>query len=161
MTLAFSNPFRPRKDNEHSLKIPALIVAGTAACALLVATADAAGNRSVRHAGAAGNVAGHRIVKHKTVAGKASKSAKKTTTVVKVKPVPSQSRIVPYIYVPVPPNTAPPSVDPNGCVDSGTGCTDEQLCDFWGMNCNSLPPMVQPNPVAASGISATTDPTAG
>jgi hypothetical protein len=161
MTRSFINPFRPRKDNGRSLKIPPLLVAGTAAFAILAPTAGAAGNGSARHVGPAGHVTGHRVVKHKSTAeGKTSKTAAKTKTIAKVKPVPAKPRIVPYIYVP-PGVPGPPYVDPNACADSGTDCTDQQLCDLWGMNCNSIPSVAQPDPATTNDASTGADPTAG
>ena len=46
-----------------------------------------------------------------------------------------------YIYVPGP-TTAPSAyVDPNECQDNGTNCTDFQLCEFWGENCDTQAPV--------------------
>jgi hypothetical protein len=162
MALSFINPFRPRKDNEHSLKIPTLILAGTAAFALLAPTAGAAGNKSARHVGPSSHLTAHRAIKHKsTIGSKSSKPAKKITTVAKVKPVVPKQRVVPYIYVPAGVSSTPPYVDPNGCADSGTDCTDVQLCEFWGMNCDSLPTFAYPNPATTTGTPTGPDPAAG
>ena len=42
-----------------------------------------------------------------------------------------------YIYSP---GVSSPEVgstdDPNSCETSGSNCTDEQLCQFWGINCS-------------------------
>ncbi len=145
------------------MKIQTLIVAGAAAFALLAPAAGAAGNKSARHVGPANHLTGHRVIKHKTGAtGKTSKPVKKVTTVAKVKPVkPTPPRTVPYIYVPVPSYPTPPVIDPNECQDSGTNCTDEQACEYWGENCDSLPSFAQPDPATTSDTTTSTDPTAG
>lgn len=146
------------------MKIQTLIVAGAAAFALLAPAAGAAGNKSARHVGPADQVTGHRLVKHnRTTGSKASKPAKVTTLAKSkpAKPVKPATRVVPYIYVPGPTTPAPAYVDPNGCADSGTDCTDQELCDYWGENCDSLPPAGQQDPDAAGTTTTSTDPTAG
>jgi hypothetical protein len=60
-----------------------------------------------------------KVVHHKRVAPKA-------------KPAP---RVIMIIGQPVP-VTQPTSAD--DCVLSGNNCTDEQLCDLWGMSCDKL-----------------------
>ncbi len=40
-----------------------------------------------------------------------------------------------YIYSPGPINPSA-YVDPNECQDSGSNCTDAQLCTYWGENCD-------------------------
>ena len=105
-------------------------------------------------AGAVGHVTGHRVVKHKNPIGhKASKPAKTVVTVGKLKPVPAKPPTVPAPTVPVAPPPVPyislpgavtsltSSTDSSACVDTGTLCTAEQLCEIWGMNCPSVPPV--------------------
>jgi hypothetical protein len=40
-----------------------------------------------------------------------------------------------YIYSPGPINPSA-YVDPNECVDTGSNCTDAELCTYWGENCD-------------------------
>ena len=40
-----------------------------------------------------------------------------------------------YIYSPGPINPSA-YVDPNECADTGSNCTDAQLCTYWGENCD-------------------------
>ena len=40
-----------------------------------------------------------------------------------------------YIYSPGPINPRA-YVDPNECEDTGSNCTDAQLCTYWGENCD-------------------------
>jgi hypothetical protein len=40
-----------------------------------------------------------------------------------------------YIYSPGPINPSA-YVDPNECMDTGSNCTDAQLCTYWGENCD-------------------------
>ncbi len=144
-------------------RIPALILAGTAPFVLLAPTASAGMNGSTGSAGAVGHVTGHRVVKHKNPIGhKASKPAKTVVTVGKLKPVPAKPPILPATLPTVPyiPGTVTSSTDSSACVDTGTLCTAEQLCEIWGMNCPSVPP-VEPDPASASEASTGADPAAG
>ena len=52
----------------------------------------------------------------------------------------SKPAVKPIIYiVGVGPKTPPiPVIDPNECQDSGNNCTDQQACQYWGMNCGSV-----------------------
>jgi hypothetical protein len=45
---------------------------------------------------------------------------------------------VKVIVVPTLPSSGAAQVapDPSACVNSGSNCTDEQLCDIWGENCD-------------------------
>jgi hypothetical protein len=75
--------------------------------------------------------------------GKTSHKTHPVTTKVTMRP--SSFRVI-YIDIPVVPPPAP-YVDPNQCEDSGTNCTDQQLCQYWG-ECDS------------TSFAATADPTA-
>jgi hypothetical protein len=46
-----------------------------------------------------------------------------------------------YIYIPAPPTPPGTYVDPNGCQDSGSSCTDRQLCEDWGEDCGTQVPV--------------------
>jgi hypothetical protein len=57
-------------------------------------------------------------------------------------PFGSSSIVTPrYIYVPAPATVSSSYVDPNECQDSGNACTGQQLCQFWGENCDSQAPV--------------------
>jgi len=43
-----------------------------------------------------------------------------------------------YIYAPGPVAGSSTFVDPNECQDNGDNCTDAQLCQYWGENCDSM-----------------------
>jgi hypothetical protein len=75
--------------------------------------------------------------------GNASHKTHPATTKVTMR---SSSFRVIYIDIPAVPPPAP-YVDPNQCEDSGTSCTDQQLCEYWG-ECDS------------TSVAATADPTA-
>ena len=47
-------------------------------------------------------------------------------------------RPLPPIIIPVLPSSGATQVapDPNACADNGSECTDQQLCDLWGENCD-------------------------
>jgi hypothetical protein len=165
MALSCMKALRPRKGSGYPVKIRALVVAGTVAFVLLAPTAGAVLNGSTGPAGSSGRVTAHHAVKHKAPTGhKASKPAKKVTPVANVKPlpaelptVPAQPAIVPYVDVRA---SVPPDVDSNACVDTGTDCTNQQLCDIWGMNCPSVPPSVELDPASTSDTSTGADPAA-
>jgi hypothetical protein len=93
----------------------------------------------------------HKIAKHKVV--KPAKTAKaKTATTTKTAPKPP-------LYVYVPPFTGTPSVSDgtNWCETSMVDCTDQQLCEHWGMNCSTGGD--QPSPAQpAEPASTTTSP---
>ena len=57
-----------------------------------------------------------------------------------------------YIYYPAPPTPPQPYVDPNECEDNGTNCTDAQLCEFWGENCDSKSQGNAPSEASAEGL---------
>ena len=59
---------------------------------------------------------------------------------------PARSSGVIYIHVPAVANPAP-YVDPNECEDTGSNCTADQACEYWG-ECDS------------TSVAATADPTA-
>ena len=42
-----------------------------------------------------------------------------------------------YSYSPGPINPSA-YVDPNECAETGSNCTDEQLCTYWGENCDAI-----------------------
>jgi hypothetical protein len=54
--------------------------------------------------------------------------------VVKHKVAKKQSTGPRYIHLPGP--TTPPVPYVGDCISSGNNCTDQQLCDIWGMNCD-------------------------
>jgi len=62
----------------------------------------------------------HKIVTHKKVV---------THKVAK-----NQSTGPRYIHLPGP--STPPAPYVGECISSGNNCTDQQLCDIWGMNCD-------------------------
>ena len=41
-----------------------------------------------------------------------------------------------YIYVSGPATLSPSASSSDDCMTSGNNCTDQQLCDIWGMNCD-------------------------
>jgi hypothetical protein len=41
-----------------------------------------------------------------------------------------------YIYEPAPAIAPSVYVDPNECMDTGGNCTPEELCTYWGENCD-------------------------
>ena len=50
----------------------------------------------------------------------------------------SRTRTTPlYIYIPGP-SVASSGTSANDCATSGNNCTDQQLCDIWGMNCDMV-----------------------
>ncbi len=72
-----------------------------------------------------------------TTAGKTSVPVSKPHVIYRA-PFGPTSIVTPgYIYVPGPAAGASAYVDPNECQDSGTNCTDNQLCTYWGENCDS------------------------
>ena len=138
----------------------------TAAAILALAVPAAAGASSAR-ADTAFRVAketsavhelGKSQAAHKTRATKTSKASKKTAA------KSSKQAVHPVIYIYQPGPATPPStvVDPNECEDSGNSCTDQQACEFWGMNCDSISSTTDQTttPIAApaSGPSATQNP---
>jgi hypothetical protein len=74
----------------------------------------------------------HKIVKHHKVTTHVKTSTAKTAPTIKTAPRPPL-----YIYVPG--FTGTPSVSPstNDCESSMVDCTDQQLCEYWGMNCST------------------------
>jgi hypothetical protein len=68
-----------------------------------------------------------------------------------------------YILVPGVPNQASTALGPDDCATSGNNCTDQQLCDIWGENCdvvgasmNAAPPVLSA-PVASPQSDPTTN----
>ena len=108
-----------------------IVIAGaTLALAAPVANAtfDQTVSAKVRHA---------KVVHHKRVAPKVTT---KTTP-----------RMI-IIIMPASPSAEAAPVD--DCVVFGTNCTDQQLCDLWGMNCD-LVALNQPSDVATEGQNPT------
>lgn len=91
-------------------------------------------------------IAKHKVAKH-------AKTAKaKTASTTKTAPRPP-------LYVYVPPFTGTPSVSDgtDWCESSMVDCTDQQLCEYWGMNCSTGGD--QPSPAqAVEPASSTTTP---
>ena len=71
---------------------------------------------------------------HKSRAIKTAKASKKAAA------KSSKQAVHPVIYIYQPAPATPPStyVDPNACEDSGNSCTDQQACEYWGMNCDAI-----------------------
>ena len=78
----------------------------------------------------------HKVVTHKKVV--AHKVTKKQSTGPR------------YIYIPGP--VGQPSTPADDCPYSGNNCTDQQLCDIWGMNCDLI--VTSPTTVTAPTKSA-------
>ena len=56
-------------------------------------------------------------------------------------PFPSYAITTPrYIYVPA--NAANTPVVVDDCENYGNNCSDQELCDIWGLNCPAPPPSV-------------------
>jgi hypothetical protein len=131
------------------------IVTAGAVLALLAPAAANAREVTNKHADAGASAArGNHGVKSSTHRGSKKKGGKTTARGshgAHTAPFGSSSIVTPrYIYVPAP-ATAPSSyVDPNECQDNGNDCTDQQLCQFWGENCDSQAP-VDGAPVDTSG----------
>ena len=92
----------------------------------------------------------HKIVKHHKVTTHVKTSTAKTAPTIKTAPRPPL-----YIYVPG--FTGTPSVSPstNDCESSMVDCTDQQLCEYWGMNCSTG--VAQPSPApSAEPVEVTT-----
>ena len=89
---------------------------------------------------------------HKSHGGKASKGSKAATG------KSSKRAVYPvtYIFVPASPGTSSPVADPNECQDSGSNCTDQQACEFWGMNCSTAGAPDQANVAPADAPTADT-----
>ena len=71
----------------------------------------------------------HKVVKH------AKPAAGKSGTVTKV----TQTTPRPPLYIYVPPFTGTPAVSAgtDWCVSNMVDCTDQQLCETWGLNCST------------------------
>ena len=77
-----------------------------------------------------------RILPARAPLAKQHKVALKHHSTPKVKTGGTASRTTPlYIYVPGP-ALASSGTSANDCATSGNNCTDQQLCDIWGMNCD-------------------------
>jgi hypothetical protein len=89
---------------------------------------------------------------HASKSGKASKHAAGES---------SKQSVGPVIYIHVPGPSTPPSavVDPNECQDSGNNCTDQQACEFWGMNCDSISATAVQTPAQPAAPAAPPDTT--
>jgi len=68
-----------------------------------------------------------------------------------------------YIYVPGTPNQASSAPSADDCANTGNNCTNQQLCDIWGENCdlvgamtNSAPPVESAPVVSSSGTDQST-----
>ncbi len=62
------------------------------------------------------------------------------------------------IYIHIPGPAGQPSASTDDCLASGNNCTDEQLCEIWGMNCdvvNSTPANVAAPAESAPEASST------
>ncbi len=61
-----------------------------------------------------------------------------------------------YIHLPGP--STPPAPYVGDCISSGNNCTDQQLCDIWGMNCDLVetgtPSVAAPAPDASSSTTS-------
>ena len=151
-----ANMIGPRRERGLSVRMPGLVVAGAVAFVFLAPVAGAGMSGSSGGAGAVGHLAGHRVVKHRGPIGrKSAKPGKKVVTVGKLKPVPAKPPTVPaptvpwraafpYVSLPGAVTSLPSSTDSSACVDTGTLCTAEQLCEIWGMNCPSVPLVAEP-----------------
>ena len=122
----------PPSDKETEMKAWKTIVMAGAMLALAApvanATFDQTVSAKVRHA---------KIVHHKRVAPK-----------VTTKTTPRVLIIIARLPVGTPIATG------DDCVLSGNNCTDQQLCDLWGMNCD-LVALNQPSDVATEGQNPT------
>jgi hypothetical protein len=64
-----------------------------------------------------------------------------------------------YIYQPASAVTPAPLSAAEACADFGQGCTDEQLCDLWGINCSADPQAgATATPATSSDASAAVPP---
>jgi hypothetical protein len=116
------------------MKVGTLIIMTSAILAL---TASAASANLERVLPAKPTVAAHhKVLTHKKAV--THKVAKKQST----GPL--------YIYLPGP--STPPVPYVGDCLTSGNNCTDQELCDIWGMNCDLI--TTTPAPVAAPAESA-------
>src|SRR5579864_8970452 len=151
-----------RSRSERETQVNARTSILTAAAILALAIPAAAGARSVttfrvaKETTAAHefgqNTAAHK--NHAVKTGKASKHAVGKS---------SKQSSSPVIYIKVPGPASPPSavVDPNECQDSGNNCTDQQACQYWGMNCDAIDSSTvqAPSQPAAPAAVTTTDTT--
>ena len=84
----------------------------------------------------AGKNVGHTNARTKTVA-KTSLSIVKPDVIYSAPFSPTSIVTQGYIYAPGPVAGASTYADPNECQDDGNNCTDQQLCQYWGENCDS------------------------
>ena len=132
----------------------------TAAAILALAVTAAAGARAVTtfqvaKETTAAHEFGQSLAVHKNRAVKTGKASKKAAS------KSSKQSVHPVIYIKVPGPANPSTfVDPNECQDSGNNCTDQQACQYWGMNCDSISgttvqtpsqPAAPPSTAGASG----------
>jgi hypothetical protein len=132
----------------------------TAAAMLALAVPAAAGARSVTTFRVAKETTAHHdlgqsVAVHKSRAIKTGKASKKAAG------KSSKQSVHPVIYIKVPGPATPPSavVDPNECQDSGNNCTDQQACEYWGMNCDSISSTTVQTPSPPAAPATTTTPT--
>jgi hypothetical protein len=59
-----------------------------------------------------------------------------------------------YILVPGVPNQASGTPSADDCATSGNNCTDQQLCDIWGENCDVVGAMTNDAPPVVSAPAA-------
>jgi len=59
-----------------------------------------------------------------------------------------------YIYVPGGPNQASSAPGANDCLAYGNNCTDQQLCEIWGENCDVVGAMTNDAPTVAPAPAA-------
>jgi hypothetical protein len=135
----------------------------TAAVMLTLVVPAAAGAASARadttFRFAKETVAGHKLGQsqavHKNRAIKTAKASKKAAA------KSSKQAVHPVIYIYEPAPATPPStsVDPNACEDSGNSCTDQQACEYWGMNCDAISTTADQTTTTPAAAAAPTDTT--
>jgi hypothetical protein len=110
----------------------------TAVAILALAVPAAAGARSISMSRVAKETTATRefdqtLAAHKSHVVKTGKSSKNAAG---KSSAPSVSPVI-YIHVPTAANPPVAVTDPNECQDSGNRCSDQQACEYWGMNCDS------------------------
>jgi hypothetical protein len=141
------------------VKTRTLIIGTGTVLVLLAPAATAAPGKTVPR-----QAAGHKIVQKPSAIANRSKQKSSATRAGAGAPVPAEHDVIyvapfgmtpiftpHYIYIPAPPTSPQPYVDPNECEDNGTNCTDAQLCEFWGENCGSFPLGISPSEAPAEG----------
>ena len=124
------------------------IVTAGAVLALLAPAAANAREVTNKHADAGASAArGNHGVKSSAHRGSKKKGGKTTARAggslgADTAPFGSSSVVTPrYIYVPAPATVPSSYVDPSECQENGINCTDPQLCQFWGENCDTQAPV--------------------